>query len=70
MVERDQAFGAIIDTNHGPGLAARGQQLIHQKKRHAPIAVRVWVDVTQKPVVVAGFYTFILLCGYKFILLR
>jgi len=35
-------------------------------------AMAVWVgmDVAKEPVVVAGFYTFILLCWYKFILLR
>ncbi|MDR3776773.1 MAG: hypothetical protein P4K97_07740 [Terracidiphilus sp.] len=70
MIERAQVFGAIIDANHRPGIAARGQQYIQQKARHTSIAVRRGMDVAKEPVVVPGYYKFFLPCGYKSILLR
>jgi hypothetical protein len=41
---------AIPDANHRPRITARSQHNIHQKARHAAVPVRVWVDITEKPV--------------------
>src|SRR6266705_3005669 len=40
---------AIPDANHRPRIAARSQHSIHQKARHAAVPIRVWVDITEKP---------------------
>ena len=49
-VERGEIGVAIIDTDHGPRIAAGCEQRIHDDARHAAVAVRVRVDMAEQPV--------------------
>src|SRR5262249_1050302 len=41
---------AILDTDDGPGIAAGGQDRVHQESRHAAVAVRIGMNIAKQPV--------------------
>src|SRR5213594_5222369 len=49
-IECCQVCIAILNPDHGPGIPTRCQQRIHQKASYPSVAVRIRMDVAEKPV--------------------
>src|SRR6516165_4054506 len=49
-VECREISVAVLYADHGPRISSRRQHGIHQKSGHAPVAVRIRMDVAEHPV--------------------